>query len=157
MNPTPSVVDQLLLAGPMILMYQFGIGIIWWANRSRYSPKVASLKARDAELQAERQARLADAKKVWKQAESIAQHPGTVIGSLQKTPIKTTVLTAPITDPARQDIPVAPAEPAATIAESTPESYPAAAPEPAPQPVAHRPRQYIDGFNGGRSPARTNY
>lgn len=35
MNPTPNIVDQLMLAGPMILMYQVGIGIIALLNRNR--------------------------------------------------------------------------------------------------------------------------
>lgn len=35
MNPTPNIFAQLLLAGPIILMYQAGIGIIYMTNRRR--------------------------------------------------------------------------------------------------------------------------
>jgi len=35
MNPTPNILSQLLVAGPFILMYQVGIGIIAVINRSR--------------------------------------------------------------------------------------------------------------------------
>jgi sec-independent protein translocase protein TatC len=35
MNPTPNIISQLLVAGPFILMYQVGIGIIAVINRSK--------------------------------------------------------------------------------------------------------------------------
>jgi sec-independent protein translocase protein TatC len=60
MNPTPNIFAQLLVAGPLILMYQVGILLIWLVNRRpRKSSAVAELLARDAEVQAERLVRLA--------------------------------------------------------------------------------------------------
>jgi sec-independent protein translocase protein TatC len=32
-SPTPDVMNQLLLASPLVLMYQFGIGLVWITNR----------------------------------------------------------------------------------------------------------------------------
>jgi len=61
MNPTPNVFAQLLVAGPLILMYQVGIVLIWLVNRgNRKSSVVMELLARDAEVQAERLAKFAE-------------------------------------------------------------------------------------------------
>jgi len=42
MNPTPNVIDQLLVVVPIVLMYQMGIGLVWMINRQdgkiRYRP-----------------------------------------------------------------------------------------------------------------------
>lgn len=55
MNPTPNLLSQLVVAGPMIAMYQIGIGIIWVVNRRARRPKhVLKLLERDAEVQASR-------------------------------------------------------------------------------------------------------
>jgi sec-independent protein translocase protein TatC len=55
MNPTPNIISQLMVAGPIIIMYQVGIAIIWLRNRhSRYSPKVTALLKQDAEARAVR-------------------------------------------------------------------------------------------------------
>jgi sec-independent protein translocase protein TatC len=34
-TPTPDPINQAILAVPIILMYQFGIGLVWLANRTR--------------------------------------------------------------------------------------------------------------------------
>ena len=39
MAPTVNIIDQLVIAGPMILAYQIGIGLIWWTNRRPHRPK----------------------------------------------------------------------------------------------------------------------
>jgi sec-independent protein translocase protein TatC len=55
MNPTPQILSQLAVAGPLILMYQFGIGLIWVINRGQHRPKkVMALLEQDAEAQAAR-------------------------------------------------------------------------------------------------------
>jgi sec-independent protein translocase protein TatC len=54
MNPTPKVWDQLLVAGPIILMYQLGIGIIALINRPRWPAHVRELFDADLQAQAER-------------------------------------------------------------------------------------------------------
>jgi hypothetical protein len=59
MNPTPHIMSQLAIAGPLIVMYQLGIGFIWFVNRGHHRPKkVMELLERD---QAARAARLASA------------------------------------------------------------------------------------------------
>jgi len=61
MNPTPNIFAQLLVAGPIILMYQVGVILIWLVNRSgRKDSAVAELLARDIEIQAERLAKFAE-------------------------------------------------------------------------------------------------
>lgn len=89
MNPTPNVIDQLMLAGPMILMYQVGILIIALSGHSRHLPsrKFQKLLAGDAQLQSERESRLASAKLVWQQASAISEHPSDVSQIVQQQPI----------------------------------------------------------------------
>jgi len=57
MNPSPNLLAQLLLAGPIILMYQVGIGIVWFTNQRHMHKRpvaVQSLLERDAEARAAR-------------------------------------------------------------------------------------------------------
>ncbi|HEY8999499.1 MAG TPA: twin-arginine translocase subunit TatC [Candidatus Saccharimonadales bacterium] len=53
MNPSPNIFAQLLLAGPIILMYQVGIFVVWFVNRQpakrTATPEVSALLERDAE------------------------------------------------------------------------------------------------------------
>jgi sec-independent protein translocase protein TatC len=48
MNPTPNPIDQIMLAGPMILMYQVGILLVWLVNR-RTKPALATTAAINVE------------------------------------------------------------------------------------------------------------
>lgn len=58
MNPTPNIVDQLLVVLPIIVTYQLGIGLVWLANRRKISPDwLQQLREQDAARQAERAAR----------------------------------------------------------------------------------------------------
>jgi len=55
MNPTPNVFALLFLAGPIILMYQIGIALIWYLNRgAKQPPIVHELLQKDAEARAAR-------------------------------------------------------------------------------------------------------
>ena len=54
MNPTPKIWDQLIVAGPIIVMYQIGIGIIALINRPRWSAPVRELFEQDLQRQSER-------------------------------------------------------------------------------------------------------
>jgi sec-independent protein translocase protein TatC len=54
MNPTPNIVGQLVVVGPIILMYQIGIVLIWAVNRSRDPVWLQQLIEKDAQRQAER-------------------------------------------------------------------------------------------------------
>jgi sec-independent protein translocase protein TatC len=57
MNPTPNLVDQLLVVVPIILMYQVGIALIWFVNRGKRPDHIALLREQDAKAQAERASR----------------------------------------------------------------------------------------------------
>jgi len=57
MNPTPNVIDQLLVVLPIIITYQFGIAIIWLINHGRNPEHIYSLREQDAERRAERASR----------------------------------------------------------------------------------------------------
>jgi sec-independent protein translocase protein TatC len=54
MNPTPNLVSQLMVAGPFILMYQVGIGIIAITNRSKRPHAINNLLENDAMVQQQR-------------------------------------------------------------------------------------------------------
>jgi len=54
MNPTPNIVDQLLVVVPIIVTYQLGIALVWLVNRGRDPEWLAQLRLQDAERQAER-------------------------------------------------------------------------------------------------------
>jgi len=63
MNPTPNVFALLFLAGPIILMYQLGIGLIWYLNRGTNQPPIVDeLLQKDAETQAARTERATQTK-----------------------------------------------------------------------------------------------
>lgn len=57
MNPTPNVVDQMLVVIPLIIMYQVGIALIWFVNRPRIAPEVLELRSQDISRQQERMTR----------------------------------------------------------------------------------------------------
>jgi hypothetical protein len=54
MNPTPNLVDQMIVVVPIIVMYQVGIALIWFVNRGKNPSHIAQLRAADAERQAAR-------------------------------------------------------------------------------------------------------
>ncbi|MFA5004319.1 MAG: twin-arginine translocase subunit TatC [Candidatus Saccharimonadales bacterium] len=54
MNPTPNLIDQMLVVAPIILMYQVGILLIWFINRDGVRAKFKYLFDQDQALQAER-------------------------------------------------------------------------------------------------------
>jgi sec-independent protein translocase protein TatC len=64
MNPTPNLLDQLMVAGPIILMYQLGIAIIALLNKPRWPAKAQTLFEEDARIQAERFERSRNLQKV---------------------------------------------------------------------------------------------
>ncbi len=54
MNPTPNLLDQMLVVVPIILMYQFGIGLIWVINRHNNHERFRPLHDHDAETRNKR-------------------------------------------------------------------------------------------------------
>lgn len=75
MNPTPNLLAQLLVAGPIIVMYQVGIVIIALVNRKRSPSRVQQLLEQDRAAQAERQARLQNLRALWDEAEALGDEP----------------------------------------------------------------------------------
>jgi len=76
-SPTPDIRNQALLSGPIILMYEMSIVIIWALNRRRQpSRKVVALRQHDAELQAERRFKFAEAQKARQQVLAAQLQPG---------------------------------------------------------------------------------
>ncbi|HSX06216.1 MAG TPA: twin-arginine translocase subunit TatC [Candidatus Saccharimonadia bacterium] len=57
MNPTPNIIDQLLVVLPIIITYQFGIGLMWLINRGKNPTHIYSLREQDMQRQAERASR----------------------------------------------------------------------------------------------------
>jgi sec-independent protein translocase protein TatC len=54
MNPTPNIIDQMLVVVPIIIMYQLGIAMIWFVNRHGDPEMLRSLRAQDEARRAER-------------------------------------------------------------------------------------------------------
>ena len=57
MNPTPNIVDQMLVVVPIIVMYQVGIALVWFVNRTHKPGLLEALREQDAQRQAERASR----------------------------------------------------------------------------------------------------
>lgn len=57
MSPSPNPLNMLMLAGPVIIVYQIGIGLVALVNRPRWPARARALFASDLERQAERQQR----------------------------------------------------------------------------------------------------
>lgn len=194
MNPTPNVIEQLMLAGPMIIMYQVGIGLIWLINRkqpiapaiadtptptssvpaaatakpsqpaddyfiptrkelreaSRRRARYARLLEQDATIQAERMAKLADAKHIWMEASAIAERPVASMVDLadHKPPkIVAATLTPQLESTPEEQHHHVPTPPPTQV----PVPIPVVSPSPAHQrAIAARPRHYVDGFSRNR-------
>ncbi len=57
-SPTPDIQNQLMLSGPIILMYEVSVGIIWIMQpRKRRPRKIIELLQKDADVQADRLAK----------------------------------------------------------------------------------------------------
>jgi len=54
MNPTPNLVDQMLVVLPIIITYQIGIGMIWLVNRNKKKSWLEILREQDMQRQQER-------------------------------------------------------------------------------------------------------
>ncbi len=49
LTPTPDAVNQLLMAGPMVVLYELGIWVSWFVDKSRKEEKAARAAAKEAE------------------------------------------------------------------------------------------------------------
>jgi len=60
MNPDPNLLHQIFIVGPLIVMYQIGVGIVWLANRRPHpSSRRAKLTRQDTQAQVVRKQRAA--------------------------------------------------------------------------------------------------
>ncbi len=67
-SPSPDLRNQAIMSGPIILMYEISIIIIWALNRKNRRPKrVVELLRKDAEIQAGRLANFEKAQAMWQQ------------------------------------------------------------------------------------------
>jgi sec-independent protein translocase protein TatC len=96
-SPSPNVQDQLMLTGPMIVMYQLSILMIWLINRRHRKPKkVVELLRKDAEIQAVRRANFENAQVAWHQLlEKAAATKPSPAAPVAQTPPATAILPAP--------------------------------------------------------------
>lgn len=73
MNPTPSLVDQLFLAVPMVLSYQFAILMVWWLDRRQKAHR--AMQVADKHAQAVRQEKAREFQTSWQIADELAEAP----------------------------------------------------------------------------------
>jgi sec-independent protein translocase protein TatC len=86
MNPNPNLLDQVVIVGPLIVMYEVGVGIIWLGQRRHRKPSfMVDLLKHDSELQAVRRERFVAARQVLQQQLANTQ--------TQKQPITTPATT----------------------------------------------------------------
>lgn len=98
-SPTPDIQNQLMLSGPVILMYQFSILLIWLINRrGRRSKKVVALMQKDAEVRAARQAQFKQAQAMWQKLLEVEQvQPATAANTITPTVSTQAAATRPVT------------------------------------------------------------
>lgn len=99
MNPTPEIFSQLAVAGPIILMYQLGILLVWATNRNkskRRSKKVMALLEQDAEAQAARLAQAHSAQPVTTMATPMPAVAAPVQLSSDRQPVQPTPINRPL-------------------------------------------------------------
>lgn len=74
-SPTPDIRNQLVLTGPIIVMYELSVIMIWLINRKHRRPrKVVELLNKDSETQEERLASFEKARNEWRKTVQAA-HP----------------------------------------------------------------------------------
>lgn len=99
MNPSPRIIDQLMLAGPMIIMYQIGILIIWRVNRrpqSRRHKAFSNMLAEDEKARMERLERRAGARMQFRDPQLLAESQAAVAAIAPAPSIAATPSPAPV-------------------------------------------------------------
>jgi sec-independent protein translocase protein TatC len=73
MNPNPNLLDQVVVVGPLIVMYEVGVAIIWFGQRRHRKPSfVTELLEHDSELQALRKERFEAARQALQRQQEVA-------------------------------------------------------------------------------------
>lgn len=81
-SPTPDIRNQFMLSGPVILMYEISIVVIWALNRRNRKPKkVIELLRHDAKTRAERHAKFEEARMALRQQLQQKTHASYIVGS----------------------------------------------------------------------------
>jgi sec-independent protein translocase protein TatC len=84
MNPNPNLLDQIVIVGPLIVMYEVGVTIIWFSQRRhRKPPFVSELLKHDSDLQSVRQERFQAARQAWQQQQAISRPKPQATAQLQ--------------------------------------------------------------------------
>jgi sec-independent protein translocase protein TatC len=87
-SPTPDIRNQLVLTGPIIIMYELSVVMIWLINRRHRRPrKVVELLSKDSEAQAERLASFEKARTEWRRTVQAA-HTATPVRSSVAAPAR---------------------------------------------------------------------
>lgn len=95
MNPNPDLLDQIVIVGPLIMMYELGVAIIWFGKRKHSRPTfVTDLLKYDSALQAIRQQRFAAAKEAWQRQQSLRTAPTQPVAAPVAAPTPTAAPTA---------------------------------------------------------------
>jgi hypothetical protein len=150
MNPTPNIIDQMLVVVPIIVMYQLGIGLVWFVNRHSNPEVLRSLREQDQARQAERMSRTPAP---FNFTDIVPVTELAFAGNVSIPMEDTIEPTMPATPVATMPTPVAPAPltPAPTPVTAAPAA--AAIPAPTPQPVSlpvtlapPRPRRYSTDY-----------
>lgn len=143
MNPNPNLADQIVIVGPLILMYEIGVVLIWFSNRKRSKPGfVDELLAHDSELQSVRQQRFMAARENWQRAQATQPNPAPVAPAVQTA---APASTSPVKSVASAHT-AAPAHPYAhTVAKPAIQAVPVARAVTRPAPAPRR-RVYINDF-----------
>jgi sec-independent protein translocase protein TatC len=110
MNPNPNLLDQVVVVGPLIFMYEVGVGILWFGQRKHRKPAfLTELLQHDSELQTVRQERFAAAKLAWERQQSAQSAPQpqlisspAVTHAVAPKPVTPTQLTPPQATPRPQ-------------------------------------------------------
>ena len=123
-NASPQIMAQLMIAGPIILSYEIGVGIIWYVNRRRPNPDtLRDLRETDEARRAARQAKAARSKTIpyIPVVAAPANTPQRVSAARMQSPKQPSVrnVTAKATAPASAKQ-LAPPPPARTVTDFTP-------------------------------------
>lgn len=103
-NASPQIMAQLLVAGPIILSYQIGVGVIWYVNKHHTSQEdLRSLRERDEQMRANRLA-TAEKARPLALAKSLPTKPQ-VRAATQSRSVATTKKSVPYTTPVASPAP----------------------------------------------------
>ncbi len=90
LSPTADIINQAIMAGPIIVMYQFGIVLVWFHNHRSKVTKIEALRKADEERRQERLRQAHTLKLSTPPAATTKATPAAPVAA-QPTPIRTAV------------------------------------------------------------------